>query len=516
MLEKKTDILEKKKDVEIQDQTDHEEEGEKKPKKEKAKDAFVFEYGDFTYDLLSLKHIDREKSHGARYMYEQMALKAMAEHYAFYGQLNDVGRVEGYVTRNSIIRCDCGDHDIRIDTYEDHGVIAANGEPVLTCKDCQLDINIYRFGLCDAETKYGKISALRPSGDREKNKDGSWCYKCVPVLAEEWRQKDSDLYIGGAGDEEFAAALKAGAYLTCRYGGKIEVIEIPDDPESDSKQSEKILPLETKWLEDHTKGMEIKDYVTMKFLKELGWEKIGDYFAVKGTDEKSDWEEVYNPDSGTFDPDPEIERHFRPIDEQDITNLNTILMLYDITTRERICAFISQITYECAHGEKMCEQVGEGDIQAEHTTRTEMREVHEKIRDYPYQYRGGGAIHLTHKETYQEFYNEITATTDDAKTPSADTDDLEDEGNNVEEKKIFTIGTEYVAFNYPWLSAGFFWKWKKLNAVLEDKSDEGGIGGVIGKINPGSENEETRSRCYDKCLEVYDKCKNSGWETEDE
>lgn len=199
--------------------------GEKKKRKNS---TFTFEYGDFTYDLLSIKRFDQSMIK-AKPIYEEMALRAMEQHYAFYGQLNGVTKIEGYVTRNAIIHCDCGNADIRLDAYEDHGVIAANGEPVLTCDDCQANINIYRFGLCAAEEKYGKLSALRPSGEKEMNEEGIMCYRCMPVLAEKWRQKESDLLIGDVDGGEFAEALKAGAYLTCRYGGQICVLEVPEN-----------------------------------------------------------------------------------------------------------------------------------------------------------------------------------------------------------------------------------------------------------------------------------------------
>lgn len=198
-----------------------EKENEEIQGKKRKTDVFVF--GEFSYDVLTLKHHGRTL--GGIPMYEEMALQAMAQHYAFYGQLNDVTQIQGYVTRNSVIHCDCGDHDIRLDAYKDHGIMDANNEPVLTCNDCQADINIYRFGLCDAEQKYGRLSSIRPSGDKEMNKDGVLCYRCIPVLANRWMQKDGDLLIWDAGSEEFVEALKAGAYLTCRFGGKIEIIE---------------------------------------------------------------------------------------------------------------------------------------------------------------------------------------------------------------------------------------------------------------------------------------------------
>lgn len=219
--------------------------GERKKKRKNS--TFTFEYGDFTYDLLSLKHLDRSVFN-VSYAYEYAALRAMEEHYAFYGQ---AAKIEGYVTRNAVIHCSCGNRDIRLDTCKDHGVIAANGEAVLTCNVCHEDINIYRFGLCDAEVKYGKLSALRPSGEKEINEAGIMCYRCMPVLAEKWRQKEGDLLVWDAGSEEFVEALKAGAYLTCRYGGIITIEELAENRNTEELAEEAYQVLRQWLLEGH-------------------------------------------------------------------------------------------------------------------------------------------------------------------------------------------------------------------------------------------------------------------------
>lgn len=489
-------------------------------KKRRKNSTFTFEYGDFSYDLLSIKHLD-QRMIKVKPIYEELALRAMEQHYAFYGQLNGVTKIEGYVTRNAVIHCSCGNADIRLDAYEDHGVIATNKEPVLTCNDCQVDINIYRFGLCDAEEKYGKLSALRPSGEKEMNEAGIMCYRCVPVLAEKWRQKEGDLLIGDVDSGEFAEALKAGAYLTCRYGGIIEVVEVPDIEvsEMDNEESEGILPLESKWLEEHIRDIDDIDdikYVSMEFLNKLGWTEIADYFMDEKTGERSDWMRVCKDGVYRFEPDPKIVRHYRPLDEQDIINLNRVFMLYDITNRERICAFLSQTAYECVYGQQMCEVVGEDDTD---NTRTAMEKyILENNFDkdgnfkYPYQYRGGGAIHTTHKGNYQKIFSEITNIWDEEIIEKIATEYTGDKENAFEAEKIISIGAEYVAYNYPWLSAGIFWKNNDLNTILEEEKEgrdtecKIGISKVIKIINPGSKNKSKRADAYTDCLDIYDKC----------
>ncbi len=492
--------------------------GEKKKRKNS---TFTFEYGDFAYDFLTIRHIAQSKIEG-KPIYEEMALSAMEQHYAFYGQLNGVMKVEGYVTRNAIIHCDCGNADIRLDAYEDHGVIAANGEPVLTCDDCQANINIYRFGLCDAEEKYGKLSALRPSGEKEMNEMGIMCYRCMPVLAEKWRQKESDLLIGDVDSGEFAEALKAGAYLTCRYGGIIEVVEVPE--RIDNAQSEEILPLESKWLEEHTRDIDDIEYVSMEFLNKLGWTEIADYFMDIETGERSDWKRAYNEkkDIFEFNPDPEVGVHTRPINEQDVKNINRVLSLYKINkSKELVCAFMSQIGIECEKGAKMCEQVGKGDIRPKNTTRTEMKRVHEKTRDYPYKFRGGGAMQITNMDIYKEVFKTVADIPadipDDVINPIlnevAEREYVGDKEGAIEEEKILTIGTEYVAYNYPWLSAGIFWDWKNINAEFKKKK----MDGVIDAINYNTPDRKARKDANKRCEEIYEEyAQNIPWETENE
>lgn len=431
---------------------------------------------------------------------------------------------QDYVTRGAKISCSCGEYYILLDAMEDHGVIAANGKPLLTCRDCRENINIHSFGKCFAEVKgCGKLpqplnNRIMPVGDK-------WIYRCIPNLTGRWMQKESVLQIGDEEGEEYNEVLVSGAYLPCRHGGIIEVVEVPEG--IDDVQAEEILPLESKWLEEHTRGMKYEQHVTLEFLEELGWTEIADYFMDEKTGERSDWMRTCKDGVYKFEPDPEIVRHYRPLDKQDIINLNRVFTLYKITNRERICAFLSQTGYESRNGKQMCETVGEDDTE---NTRTAMEKYilennfdkHGNFK-YPYQYRGGGAIHTTYKENYQEIFSEITNIKDENIIENIATEYTGDDKNVIEEEKIISIGTEYVAYNYPWLSAGIFWKNNDLNGILEtektDKNDEDEIGilGVINKINPGSTNKTIRAQEYYNCLNKYDECmENNNRETEND
>ena len=384
----------------------------------------------------------------------------MEEQYAFSGQSN-MGIVinEGeYVTREAIISCSLGTCYTRLGLCEDHGIIAANQKPLMTCEDCNVFRNISSFDRCKGNPP--TIGNL-----------------CIPMITKAWIQQEGHLYIFDATEEKYVDALRFSAYLTCRYGGLITVKEVPMKEES---QDEDLLPLESKWLDDEWEKRgwgERKPtiYVTKEDLEQLGWAGIENYYKIKGTDEISDCEDCFHlvkkgeNEEIYYDPDPELEANIRDIAEQDIINLNSVLELYEITTFDRICAFIAQITHECDYGKAMCERSGETDKPLKSTSRTDMAGWYDQNRTYPFRYRGGGAIHVTHDYNYSDVQNII--------------------GN----EKIMYIGTEFVAFNYPWLSAGIFWDIKGLNSYFE----KNGFDKLSIKINSGTKGLPKRRMIFD-------------------
>lgn len=95
---------------------------------------------------------------------------------------------QDYVTRGAKISCSYGEYHILLDAVEDHGVIAANGKPLLTCRDCRENINIHSFGKCFAEVKgCGKLP--RPSNTRISLVGDKWIYRCIPNPMGRWMQK---------------------------------------------------------------------------------------------------------------------------------------------------------------------------------------------------------------------------------------------------------------------------------------------------------------------------------------
>ncbi|WP_455649919.1 PAAR-like protein [Enterocloster citroniae] len=145
--------------------------------------------------------------------YEEQAAELMCRHYEFYEQMvNDTE----YVTRESELWCDKGSERMYMDAYEDHGIIAPNGRPLMTCEDCKVGVNIIGFGDCSVEeSKYSELG-------HHPTWTGS-THECFPVLEETWKQDnvENTVRISNLKGEEFVDALRAGAYLTCIYGGVI-------------------------------------------------------------------------------------------------------------------------------------------------------------------------------------------------------------------------------------------------------------------------------------------------------
>ena len=132
----------------------------------------------------------------------------MVKHYAFYEELSKVGIVkeEEYVTREAVIHWDKGSKDVKLNAYEDHGILAENGKPLMTCSDCEVNKNIYSFGTCECGNMYSE-KLLHPSEEGEPDEHGNVRYKCMPVLCGNWKQDTGDLLISEG--EEIAERLLA-------------------------------------------------------------------------------------------------------------------------------------------------------------------------------------------------------------------------------------------------------------------------------------------------------------------
>ena len=194
-------------------------------------------FGDLTCDKppfnLNIRNLYKRKIENALNTEKNPSpLEMMGEHYAFFGQLNKITGIdeEEYVTRAAIISCSLGSKDIKLDAYEDHGVIAANEEPLMTCEDCQVNKNIYSFGTCNCPVYNNSLLNINLPHPTEIGVSGVETrvkYRCLPILSKKWMQKEGNLSVSDWTGEKFVEALRSGAYLTCLYGGLITVKGIP-------------------------------------------------------------------------------------------------------------------------------------------------------------------------------------------------------------------------------------------------------------------------------------------------
>ena len=61
-------------------------------------------------------------------------------------------------------------------------------------------------------------------------------------------------------------------------------------------------------------------------------------------------------------------------------------------------------------------------------------------------------------------------------------------------------GVDYVAANYPWTSAGFWWMNNKMNALCDTNPT---VKQVTLKVNGGTNGLSSRQTEYDKCCKVF-------------
>lgn len=141
---------------------------------------------------------------------ETSGLEKMSEYYDFEGQADKNGGnvKKEYVTREAIVSCSLGTRYTKLDLCVDHGIIAANKKPLMTCEDCHINENVFRFDMCNGA----------PSSSNAH---------CVPILGKRWLQKAADLNASDGAKEKYVEALRSDAYLGCFYGGVITIKEIP-------------------------------------------------------------------------------------------------------------------------------------------------------------------------------------------------------------------------------------------------------------------------------------------------
>lgn len=173
-----------------------------------------------------------------------------------------------------------------------------------------------------------------------------------------------------------------------------------------------------------------------------------------------------------------------------------VLNKYDIKSREQICMFLSQCRWECDSGRGLIEYGNEN---------------YYNENGYGIKYRGSGCIHLTWKSNYEAFAAylmlENVPQLKDLKTADKSYDSIVAQANELGVDvsyytDIVNIGSDYVAMNFAWESAGYFWETGKFNSEIENGCS---LDYVSRRINgPGCSTYEIREKYYTSTLQKYD------------
>jgi LysM repeat protein/predicted chitinase len=154
---------------------------------------------------------------------------------------------------------------------------------------------------------------------------------------------------------------------------------------------------------------------------------------------------------------------------QDILDdLNNCLEEFNITTPARMRHFISQCSHESAAG-LYREELASG---WDYEYRSDLGNT--QAGDGP-KYKGGGYIQLTGRYNYTAFADAIG------------------------DSSIVDIGVKYVAANYPWSSAGFWWSKNNMNAMCDRGAS---VSEVTRRVNGGYNGLADRQMYYNRCVNV--------------
>lgn len=151
-----------------------------------------------------------------------------------------------------------------------------------------------------------------------------------------------------------------------------------------------------------------------------------------------------------------------------VNDLNRCLKEYNITTLSRIRHFISQCSHESGGG-KWTKELADGNA---YNWRQDLGNT--QYGDGP-KFKGGGYIQLTGRYNYTQFANAMG------------------------DQNIVNIGVDYVAQNYPWTSAGFWWNRNSMNQLCDQNPT---VEQVTRRVNGGYNGLADRKYWYNRCVEV--------------
>lgn len=204
------------------------------------------------------------------------------------------------------------------------------------------------------------------------------------------------------------------SYILCSNGGNITLVTDGQTVGSEGK----------------------KEYVT---LEQLTHESLEKKWCVK---------EVLGYDMTTSLP---VYGEIREMTQEDIDRINKVLDDYEINTPNRIAHFLAQCSVECEAGKIPVERYN-GDNIFEYFRKYEgdtdvAKSLGNTKKGDGAKYRGAGAIQITGREVYESF------------------------SEYMNDPKIVEEGALYVAKEYFWESAGYYWSIYKPKTANDDRFD---------------------------------------------
>jgi putative chitinase len=198
---------------------------------------------------------------------------------------------------------------------------------------------------------------------------------------------------------------------------------------------------------------------------------------INGKVDKNDWQELLKTkdveivDIVELVTETQIEQIMgNPVYNNELADLNRCLKDFDITTPERIRQFLAQCAHESG-GMRWLKELSDG-WYLEH--RADLGNT--QPGDGP-KFKGAGVIQLTGRSNYTAL------------------------AQFVNDPKIIEIGCDYVAQNYPFTSAGFWWKNNDMNSYVDQGATCRQVSARVNGCDPANGLDD-RQYYYTKACQV--------------
>ncbi|OMD59080.1 hypothetical protein BSK48_30320 [Paenibacillus odorifer] len=160
---------------------------------------------------------------------------------------------------------------------------------------------------------------------------------------------------------------------------------------------------------------------------------------------------------------------FQNVTNDMLKDLNITLGMFDITTSDRISHFLAQVMQESELG-RWTTELGGKKYFSKYEPGTKLgKQLGNKDKGDGYKFRGAGYIQMTGRYNYQRF------------------------ADAMDDQKIMELGAEYVAENYAWRAAGFWWDDNNMNELVDSGAS---VEKVTRRVNGGTNHLANRQKYY--------------------